>query len=270
MHSFDEMFNETDFNLYKSNLFCSTFKYKVDNEIVYGYAIKPKAAGKKLPVLIYNRGGNGNFGMIKFPMMMFNLFPIANEGFVIIGSQYRGTGVKNTKVHDEFGGQDVQDVVVLTDLISGIDGVDSERLGIFGSSRGGMQTHLAVKQLKKVKAIATLAGNTDLLAGLEYRPFMEKIYLKRIPNYKENKEQELAKRSVIKWVDKLSKEVPILLLHGTHDKKVSVNHSKKFAESLSKNGIPHKLVLYSGENHSFSNNIHNVNEELIKWFSLYL
>ena len=31
--------------------------------LMLGYIIKPKVIKNKLPVLIYNRGGNGNFGV---------------------------------------------------------------------------------------------------------------------------------------------------------------------------------------------------------------
>ena len=53
------MFGEDKFNHYKNNLSCNTFKYQVDGNDVFGYIIKPKTNSKKLPVLVYNRGGNG-------------------------------------------------------------------------------------------------------------------------------------------------------------------------------------------------------------------
>ncbi|NQZ23981.1 MAG: S9 family peptidase [Colwellia sp.] len=274
MSFFDSMFGEDKFNQYKSNLSCRTFKYQVDGNEVEGYIIKPKSSVKKLPVLIYNRGGNGRFGSVVFGSMMHNLFPIANEGFVIIGSQYRGSQYRGTRTknvaHDEFGGKDVNDVSALLNYISKIEGADPERVGMYGFSRGGMQTHIALKQVKNIKAIATIAGNTDLLKGLEYRPSMEKVYKNRIPDYNENKITELAKRSVLTWVDKLSPNVPILLLHGTNDKRVSVNHSIDLAEALSKNNIPHKLVLYPDDDHGLMINKEKANQELVSWFQKYL
>ncbi|MFM9745630.1 alpha/beta hydrolase family protein, partial [Streptomyces brasiliscabiei] len=87
-------------------------------------------------------------------------------------------------------------------------------------------------QTKQVKAIATIAGATDLLKELEFLPAMEKVYKHRIPNYKVNKVDELSKRSVLNWVNGLSPEVPILLIHGGNDKRVSVNNSIEFAKAL--------------------------------------
>lgn len=267
---FDSLFGKEKFDFYQSNLSCSTFKYLVDGNTVNGYVIKPKLSKGKLPVLIYNRGGNGNFGGVVFGSMMRNLFPIANEGFVIIGSQYRGTFTKNSSAHDEFGGNDVNDVTALLDYIPSIEGADEQRIGMYGASRGGMQTHLALKKAKNIKAIATIAGNSDLLKGLTYRPEMEKVFKHRIPDYEKNKVAELEKRSVLKWVSGLSPNVPILLLHGTKDKRVSVNHSIDLAVALSKNKIPHKLVLYPEDNHGLRKNKEKANKELVSWFREHL
>ena len=266
---FDATFSDKTFDLYKSKLSCRTFIYKVDGHDIYGYIIKPKTNKNKLPVLIYNRGGNGNYGTVFFGSMMRNLFPIANQGFIIIGSQYRGTRTGNNKL-DEFGGKDVNDVTALFDYIPSIEGADPKRVGMYGASRGGMQTFLALKKLNQVKAVASIAGVSDLLKRLEDRPAMEKVYRHRIPNYNENKIAELAKRSVLTWVDELSPNVPILLLHGTSDKRVGVNNSIKLADALSKNNIPHKLVVYQGDNHGLSMNKEKANDELVSWFRKYL
>ncbi len=266
---FDSLFGKEMFDFYQNNLSCSNFKYLVDGNTVNGYVIKPKFSQGKLPVLIYNRGGNGNFSSVVFGAMMRNLFPIANQGFIIIGSQYRGTHTRDESL-DQFGGEDVNDVLALLDFIPNIVDADPQRIGMFGASRGGMQTHLVAKQTDKVKAIATIAGSSDLAKGLTYRPEMEKVYKFRIPDYEKNKTAELAKRSVLKWVNELSPDVPILLLHGTADKRVSVQHSIDLAESLSKNNIPHKLVLYPGDNHGLMQNKEQANKELVSWFLEYL
>ncbi|WP_065187530.1 alpha/beta hydrolase family protein [Shewanella woodyi] len=266
---FDAIFGKEKFNYFKDKLACRNFEYSVDGQAVYGYVIKPKLAKNDLPVLIYNRGGNGGFGGVVLGAMIQNLFPIADKGFVIIGSQYRGTFTKDDSL-DQFGGKDVDDVIALLDYIPNIEGADHNRIGMYGASRGGMQTYLATKRIKNIKAIATLAGPSDLLKGLTYRPKMEKVFKHRIPDYEKNKVSELEKRSVLSWVDELSADVPILLLHGTNDKRVSVNHSIDLADALSKHKIPHKLVLYPEDNHGLMQNKEKANIELVNWFREYL
>ncbi len=105
--------------------------------------------------------------------MMRNLFPIAREGGVILGSQYRGTysasaasksgsqARNKMNAEDEFGGRDVQDVTGLIGYIPSIAGADSEHIGLFGWSRGGMQNYLVLKQIENIKAVVTVAGNWE-------------------------------------------------------------------------------------------------------------
>ena len=268
MKRFDSLFGEQKFKEYKNQLACVTFSYTVDGNAVRGYAISPKnMAHSKLPVLVYNRGGNGNFGGVVFGKMMLDLFPLSIQGFVVNGSQYRGTFSSDSKLQDEFGGSDVKDVTELLSYIPKVRGADQNRIGMFGSSRGGMQTFLVLKESKDIKAIAVIASPTDLFKGLVKRPEMENVYKSKIPNYDKNKTEELKKRSVIKWVAELPKNVPILLLHGDNDKRVSVDHSIELAKELEMYKIPHKLVLYPDDNHGLFNNKSKAQKELVNWFS---
>ena len=267
---FDRTFTQEAFSTFKEQLTCQTFEYLVDGIKVNGFIIKPKGSTEKLPVVIYNRGGNGDYSAVKFASMMRNLFPIAWEGFVIIGSQYRGTFYKDKTHDDEFGGQDVNDVTALFKLIPSIAGADDKRIGMLGASRGGMQTYLALKQTDKVKAVAVIAGKSDAIVGLKQRPIMERVYKKRIPNYAQNKQAELEKRSVLYWLDKIPQDVPILLLHGMSDERVSVEQSITLAEALEKADIPHKLVLYPGDNHGLVQNKAKATQEIVAWFNAYL
>ncbi|KZN51965.1 S9 family peptidase [Pseudoalteromonas luteoviolacea] len=266
---FQSMFSEQAFNDFKAHLTCETFIYQVKGQDVRGFVVKPINNKKKMPVIIYNRGGNGNYGAVVFGHLMRNVFPLAKEGFIIIGSQYRGTFSRNDTL-DQFGGADVADVTALMDILPNIEGADINRVGMYGVSRGAMQTHLAVKEMPAVKVIATQAGVVDLNKELEFRPAMEKVYKKRIPNYSAEKHAQLAKRSVMTWVDKLPKQTPILIMHGDKDKRVSVDNSIRFAKALAQHKVPHKLVVYQGDNHGLDLNREAAFSELSSWFHTYL
>lgn len=273
-------FDEAKYNSYKNTLSCSFFKYSVNGNRVSGYVIKPKVVSShdlktKLPVLIFNRGGNAEYGSVKLATMMYNLFPIASEGFVIVGSQYRGISyrgysMKNSTIRDEFGGKDIDDVTKLVTIIPSIEAADSKRIGMFGHSRGGIQTFLALKKAKEIKAVAITAGASNLFTTLKNRPNMDRVFKSKIVGYAKNKDAELTKRSVIKWVDDLPPKVPVLLLHGTGDKRVSVEQSIELAKAFKKHHIPHKLVLYPDDNHGLWKNKIKANKELVGWFKQYL
>lgn len=271
IQKFQEMFSEEDFNRNQATIDCVIFKYKVGDILVDGFFIQPKGK-KNLPILVYNRGGNGRYGAVHFTSMFRQLFPISEKGFAVIGSQYRGAFNKVVKgQYDEFGGVDVDDVVALVDLIPSIDSVNPQKIGMFGSSRGGMQTFLALKRLTNIKAVAVIAGASDLLKELAFRPEMENVYKLRIPNYEQNKETELSNRSVLHWLDSIDMRVPILIQHGDQDKRVSVDNALWLAAALEKRNHPHELSIYEGQAHGFKGDAKIIaREELISWFNTHL
>ncbi len=268
---FSKNISRQEYNYYKENLTCAWFQYLVDGKKVNGYVIKKKS-NALLPVLIYNRGGNGNYGGMVFGNFFRRLFPIADQGFVIIGSQYRGTFMKerDAAFDDQFGGADVDDVLELLNIIPYIEGADASRVGIFGSSRGGMQTLLALKAGANVKAAAVMASPTDLQALLSDRPDMENVYKERIPGYGTNNGKVLHQRSAVKWVKKLNKNVPLLVLHGQNDTRVNANQSLILATILQQHNHPYKLVIYPRDDHGLRLHRDEVNNELTSWFTSYL
>lgn len=254
----------------QSTLSCRFFTYLVEGHPVNGYIIKPKNHSDSMPVLIFNRGGHGTFGKVTVGSMTYSLSHIANKGFIIIGSQYRGTNSKNSVIDDELGGADVNDVTTLNTLIPHIAGANPSRVGMFGHSRGAIQTLLALKEIPNIKAVSVTAGVYDLFQSLKERPEMEKVFKKRIPNYLQNKEVALTKRSPNFWLDELPNSVPVLISHGSDDWRANVNHSISLAKGLKKHNIPHKLVLYPDDNHGIRQNKKTHNDEISNWFIKYL
>lgn len=74
--------------------------YLSDGLKIKGFVATPKN-GKNLPVMIYNRGGNREFGSLD-EFEIYWMAKYANWGYVVIGSQYRGCCGSEGK--DEFGG----------------------------------------------------------------------------------------------------------------------------------------------------------------------
>jgi dipeptidyl aminopeptidase/acylaminoacyl peptidase len=260
------MFPQSEYENFKKNVSCVTFRYKVEDVWVNGYAIKLKTV-KKLPVIVYNRGGNGSYGSVGFAAMIGRLMPLANKGFIVVGSQYRGN-YRKSKVKDEFGGADVQDVLTLIDNLEFLHHADLERVGLYGSSRGTMQSMMVLRERSEpFKAVVLSAGIYDLEAQLAFRPEMENVYKNRIPNYESQKSSQLKKRSAIYWSDEIETNLPILLLHGELDKRVDVSNSIKLAEKFEENGRPYKLRIFEGDDHSLTNNREAANAELLNWFA---
>src|SRR5262249_34919522 len=144
---------------------------------------------------------------------------VASWGYVAVASQYRGVAGGEGK--DELGGNDVNDVLHLIPLLESLPRADARRIGMFGWSRGGMVTYLALTKPDRIAAAVVGAGAADAFDSVKRRPEMDKeVYAKLIPNYTKDKEAALAARSAVRWPEKLNKKTPILLLHGGADWRV--------------------------------------------------
>ena len=142
-------------------------QYASDGLSVGGVLIRPKDPGsRQWPAIIYNRGGTGDFGRID-QLTIVNLYLIAKAGFVIIASDYRFTGP--TAKRDQWGGDDIDDVLNLVPALRSLDFVGQGRLFMMGASRGGMMTYLALKRGVPVRAAVVIAGVSDLEAFGRYR-----------------------------------------------------------------------------------------------------
>lgn len=254
---------------YVENLNFYEITYLSDSLKVNGHLITPKKEGV-YPGIVYNRGGNRDFGMNNtMKLIGTGLAELASEGYVIALSQYRGNG--GSEGTEEFGGADVDDVLNLIDVMAEMPEVDTSRLGMYGWSRGGMMTYRALVATNQIKAVIVGGGCSDLTQLLEFRPeFEEGVYEELIPNYTQNKTEELDKRSAIKWVDKFPSNVPILLLHGGSDGNVSPKQALELSIEFNEYRIPHKLIIYEGDNHGIVNHRDEVMTEVKSWFKRYL
>lgn len=232
--------------------------YKSDNSIVKGMIIEPKKEGI-YPAVIFNRGGNIDAGKLDAYLLTVFTSKLAEQGYVIIGTNYRD--------EEEYGGNDINDVLYLTETLTEVKKADTSRIGMFGWSRGGMMTYLALKKSDKIKTAIVGNGPSDLFAIAEYRPFLEKnVFAKYIPNYWENKESELKKRSVIFWADDLNKNCSLLILCGTKDRSCPQEQSDKISQLLEKLAYDYQLVKYDTD-HLFSDKRDELNQQVINWFN---
>lgn len=235
--------------------------YKSGSELINGILAEPKREGK-FPLIIFNRGGNKEVGKVAKAKTLYSLVfaaaKLADEGYVILASTYREA--------DEFGGADLNDVLVLTKTVQTIEKADASRIGMFGWSRGGMMTYLALKESDKIKTAVVGNGPTDLFSLIDERPEMESnVMAELIPDYEKNKEAALKARSVMYWPEALDKNSSLLILAGTQDERVNPKQADKIAAALRKINYDFELKKFD-TNHSFTNKQSELNALLIKWF----
>ena len=245
----------------------SAITYASDGLKVKGYLAVPKK-GDKLPAVIYNRGGNRSFLQITDEAAIVQLGGLALSGYVVVASQYRGND--GGEGQEEFGGADVDDVLNLIPLLESISKVDATRIGMYGWSRGGMMTYLALTRTDRIAAAIVVSGVADLPDMLSRRPEMGDVFAELIPGYGERKDEVLAARSAVRWPDNISKKTPILILAGTSDWRVQPKQSLDMAAALLDAKHPFRLVLFEGGDHSLTEFRPEVDRFIQDWLDRYV
>jgi dienelactone hydrolase len=240
---------------------CTRILYRSDGLKVAGLLWRPKDQGdRRLPLIIFTRGGNTDFGRIP-PWHAFHR--LAAEGFVVLASQYRG--VDGGEGLEQFGGADVNDVRNLVPVAASLGFVDTGNVFLLGWSRGAMQALLALKHGLRANAIAIGGGLLDLVAEGERRPgLVAKVWSRLIPDFDTRRDAALRERSAMYWPEAVT--VPILILHGGGDWRASPLESMAFAQKLHTAGATYELVVYANDDHAISANRADGTRRIVDWF----
>lgn len=273
--------------------------YASDGLAVDGFLVLPgSAAGEAnepAPCVIYNRGGNRNFGNLNAARALWFGSGLARAGYVVAMSDYRGNGPGLVRYppariseegggavggvgREEFGGADVNDVLALIPLLESLPEADAARLGMYGWSRGGMMTYLALQRLAgqpggagRVRAAVVGAGVADSKAMVADRPTMMGVYAELVPGWgPETMDAALEARSVVRQAASLPAETPLLLLHGSADWRVGPRQALAMTNALIEARRPVRLMLFEGGDHGLSEYADEVDAAVLGWLDRYV
>jgi dienelactone hydrolase len=238
-------------------------RYMSDGLKIVGFIYKPRqTAGKKLPVLIFNRGGlsDETIGPENFNYL-YEMHRYASEGFLVLASQYRGAGGSEGK--DEVAGADTNDVMNLIPLARSLGYADMSRIFMWGYSRGAMMTLQAIRLGAPLRAAAIVGAPTNLVPNLDnpgFVQFARGIY----PDFETRKEEHVRNRSAILWVDKIN--IPLLIMNGGADPGVTPTKVMTFAQKLEEQGKLYELIIYAKDDHAVSQNEEDRLRRTVDWF----
>jgi dipeptidyl aminopeptidase/acylaminoacyl peptidase len=237
--------------------------YISDGLKVKGYLIEPKKLRKKNPIIIYNRGGSKDVGTINEIILYFRLAEYVSWGYIVIASQYRGS--QGSEGKDEFGGNDINDVLNLKNVLSESSYTDMERIGMIGGSRGGMMAYKALTMVDWIKVAIIEAGVTDIEHSYMYRPQLKEF---RRDMYDVDSLIENQSRSALHFAEQIVKNVPILIFHGSKDTTVSPLDSLRLCEKIQENGNPYELHIYKDLDHMLKGRDRRIRSK--EWLKKYL
>jgi len=251
------------------NTIVQKITYESDGLKVKGYIAMPNNPTKKYPCIIWNRGGIGNAGAIDSFNAQGIFGQIASWGYAVFASQYRGND--GGEGNDEFGGGDINDVLNLIPLADEIKQADKLNWGIEGWSRGGMMTYLALTKTDIFKAAIVTGGIANLRCNADESPFMKKLYQATMGKYgSEDFQNKCETRSIINFAEKLSKSSPLLLLHGTNDKRVLPHDTLDLSVKLMELNRKFRLLMFEEGDHFLKTHRKEVDTLRKMWFDKHL
>lgn len=210
---------------------CDSYKftYLSDGYKIKAYISIPVSAlqsSKPCKCVLFNRGGNSSMGYLddNSTAKMCAVFDR-----IVIASQYRGADGSEGK--DQFGGDDLRDVIKLIDLCGNrFSFADMDDFCVAGVSRGGMMTYMAARQDSRIKRIISVSGVCDLLCWYEQREDMQPLLKDYIGFTPQENPSEYEKRSVVCWYDEI--RIPVLMIHSKQDARVSYQQAEELYRKL--------------------------------------
>lgn len=231
--------------------------YRSDECKVIGYISVPLTLEERVPAVIFNRGGNREFGLLR-PDAVCRL---ADRGFVALGSQYRGNAGGTGR--EQFGGKDVNDVIALIDMCGKLPFVKQGGVYMQGHSRGGMMTYLCCARDNRIKAAAVGAGLADCFTMYETREqSMKDVFHELVGGSPAQVPEAFRARSAVCWADKIIP--PILICQGTADTRVIPRQSCDMAQALKAAKKECKLIIYGKADHSLVGTAYI--DDVVQWF----
>jgi len=261
-------YSVSEYNAVRANksIECLRIRYMSDGLQVVGYIVRPRRTSQRgYPVIIYNRGGFGEMGKID-TWNLLDFYQLAAEGFVVLASQYRGND--GGEGREELGGRDVDDVLNLWSTAASLPYADVQNVFLYGLSRGGMMTFLALKRGASPRAAAVVGAVFDLEAFSRRAPGLVNMAAGLIPDYTSRGAASLRERSAMNWPERIS--VPLLILHGSDDDEVPAAEALGFAARLSELKKTYQLTVYANDIHEVETNRTARDAAIVSWFRRYM
>lgn len=218
--------------------------------------------GARLPALIHVHGGPTAQWFLAFdPLAQL----LVDRGFVVLMPNIRGSTGYGVAFRDaalrDWGGADLEDVVVGARYLKGLDYVDPDRLVIFGGSYGGFMTFLAVTKKPDLwRAAVAWVGITDLKRLYDSSMEHFKYFLREQMGDPEANADLWADRSAVNFAQNL--KAKLLIVHGRNDPRCPVEQARIFRDRLLKlgyrDGVDFEYVEFEDEGHGSNDIEHKI------------
>jgi len=198
------------------------------------------------PGIVFNHGGVGG---IPGPTKL-RCRELVEMGYVVIAPAYRGEGGSEGEIEVAEG--EVDDALAAFEILRSLPAVDPARVGMMGTSHGGIVTLLAIERDPDIAAAVCAYGVTNTFSWYKYLvdngfdvsdPLSLKVYGKG----PDDKPAAFRKRAPA--LDAHLIETPLMLIYGENDNIVPVTQAKEMAAALDRENRNYELHIIPGMGH---------------------
>lgn len=175
---------------------------------------------------LYLRGGIKNVGKVR----PARIAQFAAEGFIVFAPFYRGN--QGGEGNEDFAGNDREDAFGAFKLLLNYPGI--KHVHIFGFSRGGVMALLTAIEFPEAASVVTWGGVSDMFLTYAERKDLRRMMKRVIGGPPAKYPLRYRTRTPLYRLDQL--EAPVLIIHGSRDKNVSVDHAYRLENRLKELG----------------------------------
>lgn len=228
-----------------------------DGMVIRGYLTLPRGRDpKNLPLIIMPHGGP--YGIRDKLEYNDEVQLLANRGYAVLQPNYRGSGGYGDALFEagtgEIGRKMQDDIDDAMDWAVKEGIADPKRVCVVGGSYGGYAALWSVlRNPERYACAASWAGVTDWKKMLRYdrRYLSERVNKRWSARVRGDKEaDDLDAVSPYRFAGTLSR--PVLLAHGTKDKRVPISQYNIFERATRAAPVPPETLVIKDEGHSFS------------------
>ena len=233
----------------------SIVTYYSDGYKVKGMLAEPTGE-ETLDGFLYLRGGIKSVGKVR----PSRLVQFACEGFIVFAPFYRGN--QGGEGNEDFGGSDREDAFAGYRILQQHSRV--RRVHVFGFSRGGVMALFTATKFPDTASLVTWGGVSDMSLTYMEREDLRRM-MKRVIGGTPTKYPDRYKfRTPLYDIEQL--RCPTLIIHGSKDQNVSVNHAQRLEERLKDMSYPVESWYFEELTHYFPPSINRkVVTDLTQW-----
>ena len=248
-HINSELFRDKYVAKPESVSFINSDGIRIDGFVLYPMGYDPQ---KRYPGILEIHGGpRNNYG----DCFMHEMQVMAGMGAFVFFCNPRGSAARGedfADIYGAYGTNDYKDIMEFTDeVLRRYPQIDGERLGVTGGSYGGYMVNWIIGHTDRFKAASSQRSISNWISyygGWDIGPRISDRVQKG--NTPWDGFDVLWNTSPIKYADQAV--TPTLFINSDADYRCYISEGMQMYTALAVRGIPTRLCLFHGENHSLS------------------